>query len=99
MRRLASGFGKSSHLYATWGVFADQSADLQVADDFLHSRIAPSKQLLRHVREEITSNPQFTLLDEQQVAYEVVLRAVEHAKRSDAKEAVVITGGPGTARA
>ena len=29
----------------------------QVADDFLHSRIAPSKQLLRHVREEITAQP------------------------------------------
>jgi uncharacterized protein len=70
----------------------------QVADDFLASRIAPSKQLLRLVRQEIMANPQFTLLDEQQVAYQVVLRAVEHAKRSDAKEAVVITGGPGTGK-
>ena len=43
-------------------------------------------------------NPQFTLLDEQQVAYQVVLRAVEHAKRADAKEAVIITGGPGTGK-
>jgi hypothetical protein len=38
------------------------------------------------------------LLDDQQVAYEVVLRAVEHAKRSDAKEAVIITGGPGSGK-
>jgi DNA replication protein DnaC len=50
------------------------------------------------VRQEITANPQFTLLDEQQVTYEVVLRAVEHARRSDAKEAVIITGGPGTGK-
>ena len=70
----------------------------QVADDVLQSVIAPSKQLLRLVPEEITANPQFTLLDEQQVAYQVVLRAVEHAKRADAKEAVVITGGPGTGK-
>ena len=70
----------------------------QVADDFLRSRIAPSKQLLRHVREEIAANPQFTLLDQQKVAFEVVLRAVEHAKRADAKEAVIITGGPGTGK-
>jgi hypothetical protein len=70
----------------------------QFADDFLASRIAPSKQLLRHLREEILANPQFTLLDEQQVAYQVVLRAVEHAKRADAKEAVIITGGPGTGK-
>ena len=70
----------------------------QFADDFLQSTIAPSKQLLRHVRQEIAANPQFTLLDEQQVAYEVVLRAVEHAKRADAKEAVIITGGPGSGK-
>jgi hypothetical protein len=71
---------------------------VQVADDFLASVIAPSKQLLRHVQQEILANPQFTLLDEQQVAYQVVLRAVEHAKRADAKEAVVITGGPGSGK-
>ena len=70
----------------------------QVADEVLQSVIAPSKQLLRLVPEEITANPQFTLLDEQQVAYQVVLRTVEHAKRADAKQAVVITGGPGTGK-
>jgi hypothetical protein len=70
----------------------------QVADDVLQSVIAPSKQLLRLLPEEITANPQFTLLDEQQVAYQVVLRAVEHARRADAKKAVVITGGPGSGK-
>ena len=68
------------------------------ADDLLSSRIAPSKQLLRLVQQEITANPQFTLLDEQQVAYQVVLRAVEHARRSDAKEVVLVTGGPGSGK-
>ena len=47
------------------------------------------------MREEIAANPQFRLLDQQKVAFEVVLRTVEHAKRADAKEAVIITGGPG----
>jgi uncharacterized protein len=70
----------------------------QFADDVLASVIAPSKQLLKLVPQEIAANPQFTLLDEQQVAYQVVLRAVEHAKRSDAKEAVIITGGPGSGK-
>jgi hypothetical protein len=70
----------------------------QFADDFLRSKIAPSKQLLRLAPDEIAANPQFTLLDQQQVAFEVVLRAVEHAKRADAKEAVIITGGPGTGK-
>jgi hypothetical protein len=70
----------------------------QVADDFLQSKIAASKQLLQHAREAIAGNPQFTLLDEQQVAFEMVLRAVQHAKRADSKEAVIITGGPGTGK-
>jgi hypothetical protein len=70
----------------------------QIADDFLQSKVSPSKQLLEHVREEIAGNPQFILLDEQEVAFEVVLRAVEHAKRADTKEAVIITGGPGSGK-
>jgi Uncharacterized conserved protein (DUF2075) len=64
----------------------------------LSSRIAPSKQLLRHVQQEITASPQFTLLDEQQVAYQVVLRAVEHARRANAKEMVLVNGGPGSGK-
>jgi DUF2075 family protein len=74
------------------------ASGVQVADDFLQSKIAPSKELLQHAREAIAGNPQFTLLDEQQVAFEVVLRAVQHAKRADAKEAVIITGGPGSGK-
>ena len=70
----------------------------QMADDVLASVIAPSKQLVKLVPQEISANPQFVLLDEQQVAYQVVLRAVEHAMRSDAKEAVIVTGGPGSGK-
>jgi hypothetical protein len=70
----------------------------QVADDVLASVIAPSKQLMKLVTQELGAKPQFVLLDEQQVAYQVVLRAVEHAMRSDAKEVVVITGGPGSGK-
>jgi hypothetical protein len=50
------------------------------------------------VKHEIAANPQFTLLDEQQVAFEVVLRADGHARRADAKEAVIITGGHGSGK-
>lgn len=70
----------------------------QVADDFLQSKIAASKQLLQHAREVVAGNPQFTLLNEQQVAFGMVLRAVQHAKQADSKEAVIITGGPGTGK-
>jgi hypothetical protein len=68
------------------------------ADDFLRSRIAPSKQLLRHAREAVAGNPQFTLLDEQRVAFSSVLQTVRRAKQADSKEAVIITGGPGSGK-
>ena len=70
----------------------------QAADDFLQSKIAPSRELLRHVREAIAANQQFTLLDEQQTAFDIVLRAVQHAKQADSKQAVIITGGPGSGK-
>ena len=70
----------------------------QVADDFLSSKIAPARELLQHVREEIAGNSQYVLLDDQKVAFEVVLRAVENAKRGDAKVAVIITGPPGSGK-
>ena len=70
----------------------------QVADDFLTAAIGPSKQLLQLVNEEIAGNPQFTLLDEQEVAYEIVLRAVERSKRGDQKEVIIVSGGPGTGK-
>jgi hypothetical protein len=70
----------------------------QFADDLLSSKIAPARQLLQHAREAIAGNPQFTLLDGQKVAFEMVLRAVERARQSDSKEAVIITGGPGSGK-
>jgi hypothetical protein len=38
------------------------------------------------------------LLDEQRLAYELVMRAAEKARRSDAKEVVIVTGGPGSGK-
>lgn len=35
------------------------------------------------------------LLNEQQVAYSLVMRGVREAKQSDSREVIVVTGGPG----
>lgn len=68
------------------------------ADRLLTSAARPSKQLMKLAATEIKDREQFTLLDEQRVAYEIVLHAVEKARRSDAKEVVIITGGPGSGK-
>jgi uncharacterized protein len=68
------------------------------ADRLLASAIRPSKQLMKLAASEIKDREQFVLLDEQRLAYEIVLHAVERARRSEAKEVVVITGGPGSGK-
>jgi hypothetical protein len=74
----------------------DQGAG--AADRLLASATRPSKQLMKLAASEIKDREQFVLLDEQRLAYEIVLHAVQKARRSDAKEVVVITGGPGSGK-
>lgn len=70
----------------------------EAADVFLSSAIGPSKQLLSLAAKEIREREQFVLLDEQRVAYDLVLAAVERARRADSKTVVVIAGGPGSGK-
>ena len=70
----------------------------QVTDDFLNSKIAPTKQLMQVAAEEVKNREQFRLLDEQQIAYSMVMKALRDAETSNTKTAVIITGGPGTGK-
>lgn len=67
-------------------------------DRFLTAQVRPSKRLMAVAAEEIRRREQFVLLDEQQVAYLTVRDAWMRAKRSDTKEVVVVTGGPGSGK-
>jgi hypothetical protein len=78
--------------------FAPGESGAEAADLLLRSRIAPSKQLLALAAEEVQHREQFVLLDEQRDAYEHVMYAVERARRSNAKTAVVVSGGPGSGK-
>ncbi|MEW9516867.1 DNA/RNA helicase domain-containing protein [Streptomyces tubercidicus] len=70
----------------------------QAADALLAGVTQPSKQLMSVAAQEVREREQFVLLDEQRVAYEMVLRAVQKAHESDHKEVLVVTGGPGTGK-
>lgn len=71
---------------------------VKAADQLLSSAIRPSKQLLSVAAAEIRDREQFVLLDEQRVAYELVLAAVDEARQADTKTVVVIAGGPGSGK-
>ncbi|MFE0473744.1 DNA/RNA helicase domain-containing protein [Streptomyces sp. NPDC058947] len=77
---------------------SDKRPGARAADELLAGKTVPSKQLMSVAAQEVREREQFVLLDEQQVAYRMVLNAVRRAKRSDHKEVVVVTGGPGTGK-
>ncbi|QPP06134.1 DUF2075 domain-containing protein [Streptomyces bathyalis] len=83
------------HLHAR---LSDKHPGAGSADELLAGKTAPSKQLMAVAAQEVREREQFDLLDEQQVAYRLVLNAVRKAKRSDHKGVVVVTGGPGTGK-
>jgi hypothetical protein len=68
------------------------------ADELLSAAIKPSKQLLALAAQEIREREQFVLLDQQQVAYSMVMRAAERARAATTKQVVVVTGGPGSGK-
>lgn len=68
------------------------------ADALLSSRAAPSRQLLAVAAAEIREREQFVLLDEQRLAYNLVLHATEAARAGDSKTVIIVTGGPGSGK-
>ena len=78
--------------------FAEGQSGAPYADVLLSSRIAPSRQLLALAAEEVQHRKMFVLIDEQLDAFNYVMHAVERARRSDTKSAVIISGGPGSGK-
>ncbi len=67
-------------------------------DTLIRSAVAPSQQLLKVAAAEVRDRPQFHLLGNQQLAVDLVLHAVEHARSADNKRVIVVTGGPGSGK-
>lgn len=61
-------------------------------------RYSPSKRLMESVAKSLRESPVWTLLDEQRVAFNVVLGLVQKAARTGKKAVVVVVGGPGTGK-
>ncbi|MFG2794602.1 DNA/RNA helicase domain-containing protein [Streptomyces sp. NPDC048419] len=70
----------------------------RAADVLLSGKVRPSKQLMAVAAAEIRDREQFVLIAEQREAYEKVMSAVRKAKRSNHKEVIVVTGGPGSGK-
>jgi uncharacterized protein len=70
----------------------------QAADLLMNSAVAPSKQLLKLTAAEIRDRSQFRLIGNQQLAVDLVMHAVEHARAGNTKRVIAVTGGPGSGK-
>ncbi|MFI5886574.1 DNA/RNA helicase domain-containing protein [Streptomyces sp. NPDC051554] len=95
---LFTGERRGAFLHHLRSRLSDKHPGARAADELLAGATVPSKQLMSVAAQEVRERQQFVLLDEQQVAYRMVLNAVERAKRADHKEVVIVTGGPGTGK-
>ncbi|AXI77646.1 DUF2075 domain-containing protein [Peterkaempfera bronchialis] len=95
--RLFTGERRADFLDYLTSVLAPVSG-ARAADELVQAKQQPSKQLMAMAAEEVRQQEQFVLLDEQRLAYELVLRAVQRSRQADHKEVVVVLGGPGTGK-
>jgi uncharacterized protein len=96
--RLFTGAGRAAWLEFLAANLDGAVAGAPYADVLLQSASAPSRQLLAVAADEVQRREQFVLLDQQRLAYELVLHAVERSRREDRKSVVLVTGGPGSGK-
>ena len=61
-------------------------------------KIRPSKSLQNAISSMMKGNKEFTMIDEQKVVYEEVLRLSELCQKDFRKRTIIIQGGPGTGK-
>ena len=69
-----------------------------VLDEVLKGKYRPHKRLLEHTARVIRREPAYTLLDEQQVAFNHILGKVRDRQRSSEQTVFLVKGGPGTGK-
>lgn len=95
--RMFTGQRRGGFIDFLRGKLASESG-AESADAFLGSAVRPSRQLMAVAADEVQRREQFVLLDEQQTAFSLVMRAVEKSYRGNTKEVIVVRGGPGSGK-
>ena len=69
-----------------------------VAEAIAKGRIRPSEKLIEILQEVVKGEREFQLMDEQRTAFFKITSAVQVAKDSGTRTAVIVRGGPGTGK-
>jgi hypothetical protein len=86
------------HLRARLDPAAHRDASRHAGDEFLGYAHRPTKPLLTLAAAELQEREQFVLLDEQRVAYDLVMQAVERSRAAQTRTVVIVEGGPGSGK-
>ncbi|NRD79777.1 DUF2075 domain-containing protein [Bacillus sp. BRMEA1] len=63
-----------------------------------NGRIRPSKSLQDSLNNMLKGNPEFVMIDDQKVVFEQAIHLAREALRTNTKQVLVVTGGPGTGK-
>ncbi|WP_326566416.1 DUF2075 domain-containing protein [Amycolatopsis rhabdoformis] len=88
----------TEHLRSLLDPAAEARVNRAAGDEFLGYAHRPTKPLLAHASAEIQDREQFVLLDDQKIAYELVMQAVERARAARTHTVVIVEGGPGSGK-
>ena len=61
-------------------------------------RLRPTKSLQDALDSMLCGNEEFHMIDEQAVAYDKIVKAIDTSSNDDRKHVIIITGGPGTGK-
>jgi DUF2075 family protein len=61
-------------------------------------KLKPSKFLQDNLVNLLNGNPEFTLIDDQKIAYEQIFFSANKSKKDNKKRVVIVRGGPGTGK-
>jgi DUF2075 family protein/DNA replication protein DnaC len=70
----------------------------EIFNKFMQSPIKPSKKLLESTANIISNKSNFSLLNDQIVAKNVILDKIKKAEKNNEKSVVIVKGGPGTGK-
>ena len=63
-----------------------------------HGKIKPQKSLQDSLNSMFIGNEEFKLIDDQIVAYDLIMKSINDAKKDNKKHVLIIQGGPGTGK-
>ena len=75
-----------------------KSSDGELLYKIDFGRIKPQKSLQDSLDSMLSGNEEFKMIDDQVVAFDVIMKAIYNAQNDNKKHVVIVTGGPGTGK-